>query len=241
MSLFTRLATKLSYLRDFYLFQSSGFPKIKREDISKSVLKKYLPPNPVIIDCGAHDGTDSVELARILKGTIHAFEPVNEIFERLKKNTGSYNNIRRYQLALSDRNGTQQFFVSEGGSDASSSLLEPQDHLLDHPDTKFTNKIEVQSLTLDDWAKTNNIKNVDLLWLDMQGFELNMLKASVSILDTVRVIHTEISTKETYKGVSLYKEYREFLESKNFSVVMEAIPQGWDMGNVLFVRRDNLQ
>jgi len=77
---------------------------------------------------------------------------------------------------------------------------------------------------------------VDMLWLDMQGFELQMLKASEIILNMVSVIHTEVSTRETYKGVPLYDDLRSFLEAKGFSVKIEALPTGWDMGNVLFVK-----
>ena len=71
----------------------------------------------------------------------------------------------------------------------------------------------------------------------MQGYELKMLSASKKILDTVKVIHTEVSTKETYINVGLYRDYRAFLESKGFELILEAIPNGWDMGNVLFVRK----
>lgn len=129
------------------------------------------------------------------------------------------------------------FYVSEGASDASSSLLEPMEHLNDHPTTFFKKKITVPTITLDGWAVENNILKVDMLWLDMQGFELNMLQSSNFILDTVSVIHTEVSTKQTYKGVAQYNEFRSFLESKGFVMKIEAIPSGWDMGNVLFVRK----
>lgn len=71
----------------------------------------------------------------------------------------------------------------------------------------------------------------------MQGFEMNMLKASKNILNTVKLIHTEVSTRETYKGVALYQEFRTFLENRGFVVLLEAIPEGWDMGNVLFIRK----
>ncbi len=55
-------------------------------------------------------------------------------------------------------------------------------------------------------------------------------------MNTVKVIHTEVSIKETYEGVVQYKEYRNFFESIGFVVAIEAIPEGWDMGNILFVR-----
>jgi len=220
------------------LFEKLGLPKVSNERISKIVLKKYLPANSVIVDCGAHDGADTIELARVFKeGIIHAFEPVEKLFHRMKNRGNPNKNIHYYQLALADKTGTMDFYISEGASDGSSSLLEPASHLKDHPDTFFNNKIIVKTSTLDNWAKENNIDKVDLLWLDMQGYELNMLKASPVILDKVSVIHTEVSTKETYKGVVQYTAYRAFLEDKGFEVVLEAIPKGWDMGNVLFVRK----
>jgi len=237
MRIVSKVSMRLTSLREFYLFQKWGIPAVKQDKISKSILIKYLPANPVIIDCGAHDGNDSVEMVKILGGQVHAFEPVDDLFERLKSRTERFPNIICYNIALSNENGTAVFYVSKGSSDASSSLLEPEDHLLDHPDTRFETKTEVKTITLDDWAKQFSIPRVDMLWLDMQGFEVNMLKASERILETVSVIHTEVSTKETYRGVVQYVEYRQFLESKGFAVVLEAIPAGWDMGNVLFVRR----
>jgi FkbM family methyltransferase len=232
-----KLIGKVKYHLQRFLFENYAYPHVINEKISKAVLKKYLPVNPVIIDCGAHDGADSVELAKLFKkATIHSFEPVDELYLRLVNNTKPYHNINCYPIALADKNGNMDFYISTGRSDASSSLLEPKDHLMDHPDTFFADKVTVVTSTLDNWAKVNNINKVDMLWLDMQGFELNMLLASEAILESVSVIHTEVSMRETYSGVTQYNDYRSFLENKGFRVQIEAIPQGWDMGNVLFVK-----
>lgn len=94
----------------------------------------------------------------------------------------------------------------------------------------------VQTTTFDRWASAEGIERVDMLWLDMQGYELDALKASPRLLATVRVIHTEVCTKELYRGVALYPALRGWIESQGFRLVVEAIPPGWDAGNVLFVR-----
>ena len=236
MSIIKTIAGKVAAYRELYGFQKFGFPRVRDEKISKSIMRKYLPADPVIIDCGAHIGLDSVELLKVLGGSIHCFEPVPDVYRRLRETVAQYPSITTYQLALSNKTGQDHFFVSEGASDGSSSLLPPKDHIVDHADTFFNRKIEVHTMTLDDWAAENKIDRVDLLWLDMQGFELQMLKASTKVLPKVRVIHTEVSTKETYEGVALYADYRAYLESIGFKVLVEAIPQGWDMGNVVFVR-----
>ena len=127
-------------------------------------------------------------------------------------------------------------FISSGASDGSSSLLQPTGHLIDHPDTFFRETIMVRTMTIDDWAREQSINAIDLLWLDMQGLELAVLKASPQILKTVRVIHTEVSVREQYANTPLYPEVRSWLAEQGFRVEVEAIPPSWDGGNVLFVR-----
>jgi len=215
-----------------------GKPAILNENISLKIVKKYLPHKPVIVDCGAHNGSDSQRLQKYLNAFVYSIEPVPKIFNELTTNTKHNNKIKCYNLALSDKNGFATFFVSQGESEASSSLLKPSEHLIDHPSITFNEKIIVKTMTLDTWAMENNIE-VDMLWLDMQGFEMQMLMASQIILSNVKVIHTEVSTKNTYEGIKLYPEFRSFLINKGFEVKLEAIPANWDMGNVLFVRKQN--
>lgn len=235
-----RIYNAVVYKISKYLFQNWGIPKVINEQISKSFLKQFLPKNPVIIDCGAYDGSDSVELLTILGGVVHSFEAVPLIFERLKEKTKDYENIKVYNLALSNDNTLRDLYVSQGHSDASSSLLKPRDHIEDHPTTFFAEVIKVETITLDNWSKINGVERIDLLWLDMQGFELEMLKSSTKILSNVRVIHTEVSVKETYEGVAKYGELRTWLENAGFHVEIEAIPKGYDMGNVVFVRNQSI-
>src|SRR5258708_27129357 len=207
------------------------------EIIPKRVIKRYCSDPKNIIDCGAHIGSDSVELARFFpRAAIYSFEAVPAIYNSLKRNVRNFANIRCFELALSSFDGKATMNISSGDSDASSSLLRPKEHLTDHPGTVFENLLSVNCMTLDTWAELNNIARIDLLWLDMQGFELQMLEKSPKMLSTVSVIHTEVSVKETYEGVQLYKDSQAFLASNSFVVVTEAIPPGWDMGNVLFVR-----
>jgi FkbM family methyltransferase len=211
--------------------------RVKDYTIPKALIKKYVPKRSIIIDAGANNGGDSIEWAKFIRGSkIYAFEPIPEVYKSLKWNTRKYKNISCYQLALSNTTGIAKMFVSSGESDGSSSLLKPSDHLIDHPEVKFDTSIEVPTITLDDWCEQNKIDHIDMLWLDMQGFELNMLKASKKILQTVKVIHIEVSTKSTYENVPLYPEVKSWLENKGFKVAIEAIPVNWDFGNVLFIK-----
>lgn len=200
-------------------------------------IKKFLPENPVVIEAGAHIGLDTVQMSKSWpNGTIYAFEPIPELFERLKANTRKLKNVNCHPLALADSVTVAKMFVSSGVSDGSSSLLPPKEHLTEHPDVYFQTEIEVQTTTLDDWVRKHGVQRVDFLWLDMQGSELAALKAAPLVLSLVRAIYIEVSLKEMYEGVPLYPEVREWLEIRGFRVEREELP--WpDMGNVLFVRQ----
>jgi FkbM family methyltransferase len=204
--------------------------------VPKSFIKKFLPRNPIVVEAGAHIGSDTVEMAKLLpKGTIHAFEPVPSLYEQLEQNTYKLNNVRRYRLGLADYVGTANLFLSSGTSDASSSLLFPKEHLIEHPEVFFQEQINISVTTLDHWAHELGIQKVDLLWLDLQGYEFAVLKASPILLATVRVIYTEVNLKELYEGCPLYPEFRQWLKTQGFRIERQEL--AWeDAGNVLFVR-----
>ena len=120
------------------------------------------------------------------EGTIHAFEPVPEIFALLEKNTQHLSNVKRYPYALSDSNGTATFYVSSkpkfgNNPFQAGSLLKPKERLK-FSDVEYKSTIEVSTITLDSWAEQNHIHAIDFLWLDMQGYELNVLKEAPRIL-----------------------------------------------------------
>ncbi len=166
-----------------------------------TLLKQYLPPNPVIIEAGAHNGSDTVKLSALWpKGTIYAFEPVPELFDTLKKNTAHLENVIALQVALGDKIGTSKFHVSSKEGTGSSSMLTPKDHLHHFPWIDFNRQIEVNTVTLDEFTQQNKIEKVDMLWLDLKDYEYDVLKASQDPLKSVKVIATEVNFFELYHG-----------------------------------------
>ena len=70
-------------------------------EIPKFEIKKYLGKNPIIVDCGAHVGADSIEWLKLLpKATVHSFEPVPTIFESLKSAGMELNEVQKAKLKL---------------------------------------------------------------------------------------------------------------------------------------------
>jgi 2-O-methyltransferase len=182
------------------------------------LIKSFLPDDAVIVEAGAHYGNDTAILARLFpQGVIHAFEPTPSSFEKLKATVSELKNVCCYQQALSDVTGKATFYIGPSGG-GSNSLLPPV--LIAH---YFTDKISVDCMVLDQWAKRNNVKHVDFMWLDMEGNELIVLKSSPKILKTVKVIYTEINYHEFWKNNAHYYELRNFLEKQGFTELWKAV------------------
>ena len=232
----------------------AGAKLFKRDAEARVVLnlvKKYLPENPVILEAGAHNGGDTVILAQTWpKGRVHAFEPQPLLAEQLKLTTKKYPNVQCYQIGLSNTDGEALFYDSEhdfepGRPFASGSLLEPKIHLKYSPHVKFNKQFMVPITTINAWAKQNDVSQVDFMWLDLQGMELPALQAATDLLSKVKVIYTEVEFVEAYKGQSLYRDIKKWLETQGFELMAtdftakeEQRPsiERW-YGNAIFVKK----
>lgn len=218
--------------------------KIFRDkQIYQQDILKYLKDikNPIILEAGAADGYDTFRFSKLSpSATIYAFEPVRKNFKILMERMKSCTNVKLYNFALADFDGMAEMNISKNsnqieGAAASSSLLEPEFHTTLYPNIVFDEKEKVEARTLDSWALKEGVDHIDAMWLDMQGYEYPMLKESKIILPTVRVIYSEVSIKKVFKGACMFDEYKEWLLSLGFFVVMEEIVDE-GTGNVLFVR-----
>ena len=197
---------------------------------------QHLPSAPVIVEAGAHVGSDTRAMARHWPAAvIHAFEPVPELFELLRVNVQGLTGVRCHRLALGEVTGEAPMWLSSGASDGSSSMRPPKTHLTSHPDVLFETVATVQSVALDEWSNEHDVLP-DLLWLDLQGAELDALRGGEAVLEYVRLIHAEVALIEEYEGGALYPVLRSWLAQRGFDVLVEALPPGAPQGNVLFGR-----
>ncbi len=207
-------------------------------------VQPYLPINPVIVEAGAFKGAGTVKLAeKWPKGTVHAFEPVPQIFRELQNYSGLYYNVKRYACALSDSCGMAEFHVSEkptrpGEPSQGGSLLKPKERLK-WSNLEYKKTMQVPTMTLDYWAEKYKIEEIDFLWLDMQGCELNVMKAAPNMLAKVKVIYTEVEFVEAYEGQYQYGDVRSWLESQGFTMIAKDFTnqKDWFFGNCVFANK----
>jgi FkbM family methyltransferase len=127
-------------------------------------------------------------------------------------------------FALSDNVGTVSFRAIDtdrsetvhldGNPGASSLFLASKDYTRE----KYVQKeISVPSNTLDVYCI--NASRPDLLWMDLQGAELMVLKGADCILSDVKCIHIEIGFRPMYVGQPLFFEIDRFLKNRGFELI----------------------
>jgi len=207
------------------------------------LLTQFLPNNPIIVEAGAFNGRDTLKmLAQWPNSTIHAFEPLPEIYQKLTEATQKYKNIHTHPYALSEKNGDSIFFVSEnpkhpGIASQAGSLNKPKERLTRSP-LIFPRIATVETITLDTWATENDIDHIDLLWLDTQGHELAILQAAPRMMSRTKVVLAEVSFIESYENQPLYKEVVAWMNNNGFVEIGRDFADSSKsfFGNVLFVK-----
>lgn len=181
-------------------------------------------PNPTILEIGCNDGTDTLAFLRVMpQAKIYCFEPDPRAITRFKKHLGSrLDNVKLFEVAISDRMGRIDFHSSDGGDlpqgwDLSGSIRRPKNHLTEYPWVKFEKTITVSTCRLDDWCAENGVKQVDFIWMDVQGAEGDVITGAPKILQETRFLYTEYSNNEAYEGQLSYKSLLALLPS--FEVV----------------------
>lgn len=202
------------------------------------LIERLLSPNSVLLEAGAADGTDTVKLAGLMNRSVRvvAVEPVPAAFQRLLLATAHMSNVQTVQCALGSESGEVDMWESKGaGGSDSSSILDPAKHEEFFRAVHFDSQIRVESSTIDDLLRRMDIAQVDFMWLDLQGIELDVLTASPKARTSVAAIYMEVSRAQLYAGAPTYREVFDRMKSWGFSAIHDRV--GAISGNVLFLKQ----
>lgn len=208
------------------------------------VVAKFIPEDPVIFEAGGHYGEDTVRFTQKWpKAKVISFEPNPHSFELLTEATKGIPSISAYPLAVSSSNGQAVLHVCYGTTgdnpvfEGASSLLEASDWQAIHYQGP---KVVVPCVVLDDWCALNGVERIDFMWLDLEGLELQTLKSSPKILETVSAIYTETNFLDFRKGMTQYQDLKAFLEKSRFKLISHWYAEGFQ-GNALFVKKEEFE
>jgi len=169
---------------------------------------RFTPDRPmVMIDGGAHDGRTSLMFARQYPNFVtHTFEANADLEPGLETALAHLPGTRNVN-ALARCSGKLSFQVNQ--SPMTSSVL-PVDHWSTEYFGDVTQPAErrtVDALSLDDWADAHSVNRVDMIKLDLQGYEHEALLGARRLLDRgVGCIYTEVNFISFYQGCALFAD-----------------------------------
>jgi FkbM family methyltransferase len=141
-----------------------------------------------------------------------------------------------YNAVITDKDDEVVSF-NVSNNDASSSILELETHLIEHPHIYYVDKVEMNTITVDTFFKRNTLdaKKYNMWNIDIQGAELLALKGGVESLADVDLLYLEVNERELYKGCALVGEIDTFLEGHGFKRIRtEMTEYGW--GDAVYIK-----
>lgn len=215
----------------YSIIKKKNFFKIQRT-LDAAIKNQILKDDPIIFDVGAHEGESITRFKNIFKDPqIHSFEPQEKSFNALKRLKNV--NIIVNNFALGSKEEIKDFYINS--NDATSSFV-PLDNSSKHLDGITTIKNEKIVLKkLDDYVEERKIDYIDLLKIDVQGYEPEVLLGSLkSLSNKIKMIEVEICFVEYYKNISSFYIIEKII-NEQFQLYSLSSPTAKTDGRVIFL------
>ena len=164
--------------------------------------------NPkIILDIGAYHGEWTTEVRKIFPDSCFLmFEANPEKKKILETMCCKFKNIE-FEISL---------LGSKSGQITEFNVLETASSALEELNETNGRKIKLPVFTLSEILKNRKINKVDFIKLDVQGYELEILKGAEQYLEQCEAILTEVSFLALHKNCPLLFDVVNYLDKFNF-------------------------
>jgi FkbM family methyltransferase len=142
-----------------------------------SWLQKHCKPGMTVVDIGSHEGYIMLLMAELVgsAGHVFAFEPISELFEGLKitRISNKFEQIVLENSAVGASDSQATIHLQASSRSASHSLAPSE--ISDKTD-------EINVVALDSYFKKRGWPHIDLIKLDVEGFETDAIKGMHKLL-----------------------------------------------------------
>lgn len=163
------------YCFPLYNYSYSKF-KAKNDKTEIDLLRNIIKPGDSILDIGSNIGFYAKILSSFTgeKGKVYCFEPDSTNFRYLKKNTQGIKNIVLFNKAVSDKADILKVYKSK---------LLNVDHRT-YPVNNYDRVEEIDSVSIDELLKNGTIDKVNVIKIDIQGYELTAFNGMKNLLSS---------------------------------------------------------
>ena len=187
---------------------------------------KYLKNHKIdlVIDVGAHKGEFLINIIpHVPFKKAYTFEPQLDVFSILKKKLNNDERIKHNNLAISEIIEKKRITINKLTStsslselDNSSIFLKIKNFLLRQKNEEL-NSYEVTTTTIDNYFEELDLSN-SLLKIDVEGYELNVLKGSKNTIKKIKFVLIENQLFNIYKNNN-EKDWHDYLMKNKFTLI----------------------
>jgi len=143
-----------------------------------AMLLGFVRPDDFVIDVGAHLGTFAVPIARLLspRGRLVAFEANADNFAVLSKNVavnGLQDRIDLVNFVVAQKSGSYRYVPMAGNTGGGEYFHQPK---------ASGPGVQQQAVGLDQWARQQGARPLDVLKVDAEGMEVSVLQSGADLL-----------------------------------------------------------
>ena len=158
------------------------------------IISKFCKPGMIVFDVGANIGEWTLTMANGVgaQGRVYSFEPTPFLFDALNKTVvaNQFNQVIVSPYALSDKSKTMDFYIQYDENE----LLDARLSRLDSPadfkewitDANKSKKIQVKTITLDEFSVKEKLERLDFIKIDAEGYESAIVEGGLTVLKKFR-------------------------------------------------------
>lgn len=190
-----------------------------------NLILKYLKGEPnTILEFGSYDGGDALRYKMIFNDcNVYSIEACPTLYSKLSF-------LREYDIdisnyAISDQVGVVDFYQSikretkEPGP--TGSILKATDKVIKKNKQIIYNKtsVKVNSITISEFCRIKNIKEIDFMHSDIQGAMLHAINGFGDIKP--KVIFSEVDMSDNYEGGDVFEELNDKLINMGYVLIFK--------------------
>ncbi len=193
------------------------------ESNSREIFSILSLSSNTVFDIGSYTGIYALIAAKSNKKLkVSAFEPNPNLFSALEKNLklNRIRNVKSEQMALDNQPGEAYLYLNHDIHTSIGSLIQS---------STAGKKVLVRKTTLDIYCENHSVNSIDLIKIDVEGYEANVLQGGSSIIKK----SSPIILMESLTQVTLEKQF-ELLSELGYLRPLQVNGDGFDLNNWLW-------
>lgn len=190
-----------------------------------NIVKTYDISINNVVEIGSLHGIDAYKMEHFFTANkVYVFEAHPKHADNIQK---KYPHFIVVNKAVSNKKSIVEFnsVVSDEGNLGMSSMreksivMEELNVMNGCKNNEQYEKIQVEGIRMEDWIHENNIENIDICKIDVEGCSFECLEGFGSKINIVKFIHIENEHIECWKDQKLFHDVKNVLEQNNFQLL----------------------